>query len=95
MATSEPSIAKLTPPKALSEEECRVIYEYFLRHVANHRNEAERYANLEEITSKEEGAGQTADKIEDSFVAELNRWANETLKHAWVACKEPGNGTNN
>lgn len=30
---------------------------------------------------------------QELFTQEVNRWAQELLKNAWVACQEPGGGT--
>lgn len=92
MSDTKSDLAKVTPPRTLSTEECCIVFEYILCHTAAHRNEAERYANQEEIISKEDGDGNLADSTEDAYLLEINKWAREILKNAWVACNEPGHG---
>ena len=81
----ESDLEKLTPPKQLSKEQRKIIFEHIYRRLAVHRNNSERWANYEEFIDPRGSNAQ----IRRDFVEEVNTWANALLKNAWAACKEP------
>lgn len=87
--SSESDLTHLTPPK-LNDLERHVFFQHFYHRLAAHRNTAELYAHAEYILSSlpEEQRFQ----IRCQFNQEQNRWAQELLENAWVACQEPGGG---
>ncbi|KAL5532646.1 hypothetical protein ACEPAF_4420 [Sanghuangporus sanghuang] len=83
----ESDLEKLTPPKELSKQQRKIIFEHIYRRLAVHRNNAERWANYEDFVDPGNDIGQI---IRQEFVEEINAWANALLENAWVACEEPG-----
>jgi hypothetical protein len=83
------NLTDLTPPK-LDHPERQAFFKHFYHRLAAHRNTAELYAHTEYILSSlpEEQKFQARYQ----FNQELNRWAQELLKNAWIACQEPGGG---
>ncbi|KAI0336499.1 DUF726-domain-containing protein [Cubamyces sp. BRFM 1775] len=81
-------LTKVAPPKELSNEECRAVYQRLSRRLASFRNSAELSANMEAALVNTDGAF----RGKEAFVDALNAWAQETLKHIWYACREPGGG---
>lgn len=82
----ETYLEKLTPPKALSKQERAAVFEHIHRHLARHRNNADRWASAEAYsvsndTKKEE--------LYHEFINLITEWANALLKNAWMACEEP------
>ena len=84
---SETDLEKLTPPKELSKEERAAVFEHIYRHLARHRNNADRWANAEAFNIQDETK---KDDFYRGFVELINEWANALLKNAWMACEEPG-----
>ncbi|EMD38549.1 hypothetical protein CERSUDRAFT_94077 [Gelatoporia subvermispora B] len=83
-------LAKLTPPKELGDDACSVVFQHIYRRLASYRNTAELYAIAEcSLSSQPE---QRRSRIRDDFMQQINKWAQELLKHAWLACREPGPG---
>ncbi|KAH9952222.1 DUF726-domain-containing protein [Amylocystis lapponica] len=83
-------LIKLTPPKELDQDACLTIFQHLFRRLAAYRNTVELYALAEynlSISPEEMKAC-----VRDEFGEEVNRWAHELLKHAWIACHEPGGG---
>jgi hypothetical protein len=82
-------LAQLTPP-ILDHAKREAFFQYFYHQLAVHRNTTELYASTEYILSPlpEKERSQTRHQ----FSHELNRWAQELLKNAWIACQEPGGG---
>lgn len=86
----ESDLEKLTPPKNLSKEEKTAVFEHINRHLARHRNNAERWANAEAFAIQDESE---RDKFSRGFAHLIDEWANALLKNAWMACDEPGQST--
>lgn len=82
--------SKVTPPKELSSTEQSAIFQHIFRRLAASRNTAELYAlaeyTLSNLTNEKKSL------IHDAFVRDVNRWAQNLLQHAWLACDEPGGG---
>jgi hypothetical protein len=82
-------ITKIAPLRRdLTDVERLTVFEYFYRRLADHRNLAMIYADLDHTHSN----SSQKDKQKDEFMSEIDTWANALLKHAWVACDEPGAG---
>ncbi|OCH95558.1 DUF726-domain-containing protein [Obba rivulosa] len=81
-------LTKLTPPKELSDEACSIVFQYIYRRLASYRNTAELYAMAEYALSSQ--PERLKSRIRDEFIEEMNNWAQDLLKHAWLACREPG-----
>lgn len=77
-------LSKLTPP-VLDEGERSAFFQHFFRRLAAFRNASDLYAETESVLSplpEEE-----SQRNRDAFKEELNVWAQELLKNAWVACQ--------
>ncbi|KAI0664843.1 DUF726-domain-containing protein [Cubamyces menziesii] len=81
-------LTKVAPPKELSNEECRSVYQRLSRRLASFRNSAELSASMEAALVNTDSAF----RMREAFGDALNAWAQETLKHIWYACREPGGG---
>ena len=81
-------LTQVAPPKELTEEQCTAELQRLERKLAGFRNTAELYAIAEA------GADDSRKSTEslDEFVRAMNDWAQQTLKNAWLACREPGGG---
>ncbi|THH27248.1 hypothetical protein EUX98_g6935 [Antrodiella citrinella] len=62
------------------------ILQHLTRRLASHRNTAELYARTEFAFSSNKNAGQ----IMDACVRDIEKWAQDLLHNAWVACQEVG-----
>lgn len=84
-------LSKITPPKDLSQADLTAIFSHICRRLAQYRNTAELYAQIEYGLSTL--GEQRKATTRDNFIEEIDRWAQELLKEVWFACKEPGGGT--
>jgi len=80
-------LTTVTPPKDLSEEEQLIVFNHVFRRLAAYRNTAELYALAESSLSTYPEDRRNERK--DSFIHEVNKWAQELLNHVWLACDEP------
>lgn len=69
----------------LSDVEQTVVFECFIRRLIDHRNLSITYVSSEFGFSRDK-------KTADNYVEEINSWAKGLLKHAWMACNQPGAG---
>lgn len=83
-------LSQVTPPKELTEADRLVIFEHVFRRLAAHRNTAQFYAGAEYGLSAKPQAEKA--RMKEHFLVELNGWAQELVKHVWIACQEPGGG---
>ncbi|KAF5373629.1 hypothetical protein D9758_000644 [Tetrapyrgos nigripes] len=83
----EPNLAEVTPPSQLTESDRRNVFEHLYRRLAVTRNTAELYALTEYNLSTLPEPEKT--KRKEQFVRELNKWAQELLKAAWMVCGDP------
>ncbi|KAF9454668.1 DUF726-domain-containing protein [Macrolepiota fuliginosa MF-IS2] len=81
-------LEKITPPKELSADEKRTVFEHFLRQLARFRNTHEIYALTECDLSKL--AIDVKEKERDQILKALNQWAQDLVKNAWAACGQSG-----
>ncbi|KAI0928718.1 hypothetical protein AcW2_004640 [Taiwanofungus camphoratus] len=81
-------LTKVTPPTELNEAECFAVFQHVFRRLAAYRNTAVLYASAEYSFSALPEEQKTY--IRNSSVEEVNEWAQELLKHVWIACREPG-----
>ena len=86
MRESKTDLTKLTPPTDFTDADKLAVLEHVTRRLAAHRNKAELYARTEAILSSAKEAEQTV----DAFMAEIDKWAEELLRHAWTALGELG-----
>lgn len=87
-------LAKLTPPKDLSEHDRQTLFEHFFRRLAAYRHACELYARVEEFHHSSEAAatGDEATVAREDFMREIDTWAQALLENTWIACQEPGGG---
>lgn len=84
-------VTKLAPPKDLSDNERRNVFEHIFRRLASHRHTAEAYALSEQFASS--ASPEDAEKVRNDYMHEIDSWASSVLEAAWAACGEPGGGT--
>uniref|UniRef100_A0A8H7Y2Z9 DUF726-domain-containing protein n=1 Tax=Psilocybe cubensis TaxID=181762 RepID=A0A8H7Y2Z9_PSICU len=73
-------LAKITPPRDLSDAQKALVFEHFFRRLATYRNTAVIYAILDDTNVTE-------------FEASLNVWGQSLLEKAWLVCR--GDDTEN
>ena len=83
-------VTKLAPPKDLSDDERRNVFEHIFRRLASHRHTAELYAISEQYSSS--ASPDNAEKLHNDYIHEIDSWAASLLQSAWAACGEPGGG---
>ncbi|VDC06601.1 unnamed protein product [Peniophora sp. CBMAI 1063] len=83
-------VTKLAPPKDLSDDERRNVFEHIFRRLAGHRHTAELHAISERYASS--ASPENAEKLHNDYVHEIDTWAASVLESAWAACGEPGGG---
>jgi hypothetical protein len=79
----------VVPPAELSDLERLTIFQHFFRRLAAHRNQFELYALAETGYIQQEGRTGP----QKAVLKELDHWAQQLLKDAFVACHEPGGGS--
>ncbi|KIJ69262.1 hypothetical protein HYDPIDRAFT_172701 [Hydnomerulius pinastri MD-312] len=84
---NEVDLAKVTPPKDLSDAERETVFLHLCRRLASYRNTAALYAEIENTTLQ--AFGNDTDSFKDEFIEALNQWGQELLRNAWLACQEP------
>ncbi|THU87250.1 DUF726-domain-containing protein [Dendrothele bispora CBS 962.96] len=81
---TSPTLAEVTPPAQLTKSDTRNVFEQLFRRLAAHRNTAELYAlteyNLSSLPEPKKA------KRKEEFVRDLNKWAQDLLKTAWMVC---------
>ena len=82
-------LTQVAPPKKLTEEQCTAVLQRLERKLAGFRNTAELYAIAE--AGADDSRKKSTESL-DEFVQAMNDWAQQTLKNAWLACREPGGG---
>ncbi|KAH7929748.1 DUF726-domain-containing protein [Leucogyrophana mollusca] len=87
----ESGLAKVTPPKELSDQDRETVFQHFFHRLAAYRNTSELYALAEYNLSQQTEHNKSRSR--DVFCDALNRWAQDLLQNAWVACQEPGSST--
>ncbi len=90
MSKQDSDLTKLTPPNELDEDQRLAVFNHFFRKLAAHRNRASSFAQTECNISTNLENGNI--DVMELYLAEINRWAQELLRNAWVGCQEPGDG---
>lgn len=88
-------LAKLTPPRDLSETDRQTLFEHLFRRLAAYRHSAELYARVEEYHHSPDAHAnnEQATVTREEFMREVDSWGQALLENAWFACQEPGGGT--
>lgn len=86
---SDIDLAKVTPPKDLSDAERETVFLHLFHRLASYRNTAAVYAELEAVVL---GSTSDAESLKADFIEALNRWGEELVRIVWLACQEPGGG---
>ncbi|KAH8827073.1 DUF726-domain-containing protein [Flagelloscypha sp. PMI_526] len=81
-------ISNFVPPKDLDQQKLDNVFDHLYHRLAAFRNEAQLYATLECQLSSAPEKKKTS--IQDEFITELQKWAQDLLENAYVWLGEPG-----
>jgi len=77
-------LSNITPPRTLSPVQKSNIFQFIFRRLAGYRNTLVLYAVNE--SSLSQGEDEEAVGMQEAVEEEVNVWAQELLKKAWVVC---------
>lgn len=78
-------IEKITPPKSLTQEQRALVFHWFFRRLAQHRNTARLYS-MTECYSISSGQDDDTEQTQQAFEVEINNWGQALLEKAWIVC---------
>lgn len=85
---AQSDLTKVTPPTDLPASARFAFFEHFFRRLASHRNRVGLYVQTECALSTKPELDRTG--LAEAAILEIDRWAQELVRHVWAACQEPG-----
>lgn len=78
-------LEKITPPRDLSDDQKKAVFNLFFRRLAQYRNSAVLHSDLESSVDRSK-------EKQGAFESEINLWAQHVLEKAWIVCQGEDEG---